>query len=118
MTLSDSCQSPGKSWRVGNPSRAPIHLRRAKCRIGYSEIEFVGHVITAEGHRPLPRLIEKIKIQKRPSSLRQLKAFLVLLNYYREFLPNVAQVSSPLYNLTLVDCRSNGIRGGRRVSFQ
>ena len=76
--------------------RASMQLRRDKCRIGYSEIEFVGNVITAEGHRPLPRLIEKIKIQE--------KAFLGLVNYYREFLPKVAQVASPLYNPTLGDC--------------
>ena len=48
--------------------RASMQLRRDKCRFGYSEIEFVGHVITEEGHRPLPRLIVKIKIQERSSS--------------------------------------------------
>ena len=85
--------------------RASMQLRRDKCRFGYSEIEFVWHVITGEGHRPLPRLIEKIKIQERPSSLRQLKAFLGLVNYYREFLSDVAQVASPLYNLTRRDCQ-------------
>ena len=79
---------------------ASMQLRRDKFKFGYEEIEFVGHIITAEGHRPLPWLIEKIKAQLRPSSPRKLKAFLGLANYYREFLPNAVRIASPLYNLT------------------
>ena len=39
---------------------ANVQLRRDKCKVGMYEGEFVGHVIAASGHRPLPSLIEKI----------------------------------------------------------
>ena len=38
--------------------KANVQLRRDKCTFGYSEGEFVGHIISKEGHRPIPRLVE------------------------------------------------------------
>ena len=33
-----------------------IQLRPEKCSLGFDEIEFIGHVLTAHGHKPLPIL--------------------------------------------------------------
>ena len=90
--------------------------REGKFKFGYAEIEFVGHIITAEGHRPVARLIEKIKAQLRPSSSQQLRAFLGQVNYYREFLPNATRIASPLYNLLVGVFSGNGRHNMRRFS--
>ena len=38
-----------------------IVLRREKCFFRYTKIEFVGHILSKEGNRPIPALVEKIK---------------------------------------------------------
>ena len=54
---------------------AKIQLRPDKCRIGYREIEFVGHIITSKGHRPLPSNVQKITACEPPKSKVELKDF-------------------------------------------
>lgn len=46
-----------------------------KCSFGYFEGEFVGHLISKEGHRPIPRLIEKVKNAQKPRTKRELLMF-------------------------------------------
>ena len=79
--------------------KAGLQLRRDKCKFAYCELEFVGHVVSANGHRPTPTLVERIRVQKQPNSVRELKAFLGLTNYYREYIRNYALIASPLYRL-------------------
>ena len=64
------------------------------------EGEFVGHVVSASGHSPLPSLVDKISRAARPGNCKELQRFLGLVNYYREYIPNMADVTQPLYDLT------------------
>ena len=80
--------------------RAGLQVRKSKCKFGYQSIEFVGHLITPEGHKPVPALVSRIGRQARPTNVRTLKSFLGLVNYYREFLPRMADIASPLCHLT------------------
>ena len=80
--------------------KANVQLRRDKCSFGYREGEFVGHMITAEGHYPTPRLVEKIKTAERPRTKKELLRFLGLVNYYREHVQGFANIAEPLYRLT------------------
>ena len=51
-------------------------------------------------HQPMPSLVNRIQEHSRPSSLREVKSFLGLPNYYREFIEDFSRVASPLYYLT------------------
>ena len=79
--------------------KAGLQLRRDKCKFAYRELEFVGHVVSANGHRPTPTLVERIRVQKQPNSVRELKAFLGFTNYYWEYIRNYALIASLLYRL-------------------
>ena len=79
---------------------ANVQLRRDKCKVGMREGEFVGHVVAASGHSPLPSLVDKISRAARPGNCKELQRFLGLVNYYREYIPNMADVTQPLYDLT------------------
>ena len=62
-------------------------------------IEYLGHKIDASGLHPLPDKIAAIVNAPRPHNITTLKAFLGLLNYYGKFIPNLATVLHPLYQL-------------------
>ncbi|KAL9965984.1 hypothetical protein ACROYT_G023987 [Oculina patagonica] len=55
------------------------------------------HVVTQDGISTDPEKIRVVKELPVPSDSRQLKAFLGTAGYYRQFVPNYAQVTCPLY---------------------
>ena len=80
--------------------RANIQLRRDKCRLAYSECEFLGHHISRTGRRPVLSYLEKVKSFPRPRSVKELQRFLGTVNYYRGYIANMATIAAPLYSLT------------------
>ena len=79
---------------------AGIQLRSEKCRFGYTEIDFLGHHITSEGRMSTKTSVELLLKFPRPNSLGELQSFLVSVNFYRAYIPRIAQVAQPLYTLT------------------
>ena len=79
---------------------ANLQLRKDKCCFGYNEIEFLGHSVSQYGYQPLSSNVVRIQRQARPSTVRQLRSFLGLVNYYRDFQPDLALRAAPLYELT------------------
>ncbi len=59
-----------------------------------------GHQISADGIKGLHQdNVEKIKNARRPKTKKEVKAFLGLTGYYREFIPNYAAKAVPLSDL-------------------
>ena len=79
---------------------AKIQLRPDKCRLGYQCAEFVGHLITPDGHQPLHSNVEKILAFKPPRDKLELQRFLGLVNFYRDYISNMASIAEPMYRLT------------------
>ena len=77
-----------------------MQLRREKCRFAYSEIEFLGHLMTPQGYQPHSSLVSKIKDQSHPNNSKELRSFLGLVNYYREFISRMSNLASPLFRQT------------------
>ena len=59
-------------------------LNRDKCVFAQPET-FLGHLISAAGVAPLPSKVEAIRNFAQPRTLKQLKRFLGMLNFYRRF---------------------------------
>ena len=62
-----------------------------KCVFGESELEFLGHHISARGIQPLPAKVDVVRRFEHLRSVKALQRFLGLVNFYRRFLPNVAK---------------------------
>ena len=75
-------------------------LRMDKCYFGYNEVEFLGLTLSNLGYRPLSSSICRIQHQARPSSVKHIRSFLGLVNYYRDFQPLLSEIAAPIYNLT------------------
>ena len=74
-------------------------LNPAKCVFGVSELDFLGHRVTAHGIRPLDDKVSAIQNFPQPSTLRGLREFLGMVNFYHRFIPNCAKILQPLNRL-------------------
>jgi hypothetical protein len=55
---------------------ARLVINGEKCEFAVWEVQFLGHHVTAEGIRPLPGRVAAIQDHPRPSTVKQLQAFL------------------------------------------
>ncbi|GJP59393.1 hypothetical protein CLOP_g11714 [Closterium sp. NIES-67] len=71
----------------------------SKCEFLKSELEFLGHVVGADGIKIDPKKIIAIRDWKPPTNLQELQSFLGFVNYVRRFIPNMAGITGPLTDL-------------------
>ena len=76
-----------------------LSVRLDKCVFAQSRVEQFGLVISEEGVRPSPENVTKVEAYPRPNNTKELKRFLGMSNYYREFVPKYAEISEPLQEL-------------------
>ena len=62
-------------------------------------MQYLGVTIDAEGTHPNIDKVRAIQEAPAPTSVKELKALLGLLNYYSKFLHNISSVLAPLYKL-------------------
>ncbi|CAH8609818.1 unnamed protein product [Dicrocoelium dendriticum] len=76
-----------------------ININPDKCKFGQPTVEFLGHKIDGEGIKPLPDKSQAILDYPMPQSVRSLRRFLGMINYYGRFIPNCADLLHPLTDL-------------------
>lgn len=76
-----------------------VNINRGKCKLAATTLEFLGHEVNQHGIRPLTQKVEAINNFPIPKTIRQLREFLGLVNFYRRFVPQCAAVLSPLTTL-------------------
>lgn len=80
-----------------------LRVRKEKCDFFRSSVEYLGHVIDAEGLHTAPSKTTAIVDAPPPQNVSQLRSFLGLLNYYGRFIPNLASLLRPLHELLCED---------------
>ena len=73
-----------------------LKLSLDKSRIGAARVDFLGHVILADGVRPNDARVAARARMPMPTDIKQLRSLLGGLSYYRKFLPNVAHHIRPV----------------------
>ena len=79
---------------------AGITLKPSKCRIAFEEVDFLGFVLSRDGIKPQKDLTNAIRDFTRPNNVKELKRFLGIVGFYRQFIPEFAKTSKPLTKLT------------------
>ncbi|BHF84456.1 hypothetical protein SprV_0902760700 [Sparganum proliferum] len=95
-----------------------VTLHPAKCILGATSLEFLGHLIDSNGIRPLPSKVAAIRDFPPPTSKRQLQRFLGMVNFYRRFLPNCADTILPLTSLLSGSKRTFELTPAALTSFE
>ena len=67
---------------------------------GQREVDYLGFRITREGIRPQPNKVQGILDMDRPKTQKQIRGFVGMVNYYRNFWPKRSKIMSPLTALT------------------
>ena len=70
-----------------------------KCVFGQSSVTFLGHTVSCDGILPMPEKVEAIRNFDLPTSRRQVRSFVGLINFYRRFIPNCSTLLQPLTDL-------------------
>ena len=68
--------------------------------IGFEDLEFVGHTVSKGQVGLHPDNVQKINVARRPQTKKEVRSFMGLVGYYRNYIPNFAAISAPLTDLT------------------
>ncbi len=80
-----------------------LKLNKDKCRFAVTEVRYLGHVIGNSTVKPDPEKVRAIADMPRPTDKKGVQRFLGLVTYLGKFIPNQAEVTAPLRQLTLQD---------------
>ena len=76
-----------------------FRLKKDKCHFMQTTVEYLGHVIDANGLHTSPKECQAITEAPAPKNIIELISFLGLVNYYGRFVPNLASGLHPLNRL-------------------
>ena len=76
-----------------------------KCEFVQDSIVYLGHVITCNGIKTNPRLIQKLQDIPEPTCVSDIRTFLGIVGYYRRFIENFSTKASPLTQLLKKDVK-------------
>ena len=80
--------------------QAGLNLTIEKCHFGVRQVEFLGRTISPEGISPQARKIQNFLDKLRfPKSKKALQRHLGFVNYYRNYIPRMAEKLNPFYKL-------------------
>jgi transposase InsO family protein len=77
-------------------SDAGLRINAEKSYFGRGAIEYLGYWVTREGIQPLPAKVDAMLSMEEPKTRRQLRAFVGLVNYYRDMWRRRSHVLAPL----------------------
>ena len=82
---------------------AGLKLKLEKCCFFKKHIQYLGHLILADGIQSLPEKLKSIAKMPAPRNPKEVKQFLGLVGYYRKFVPRFTDISRVLTHLTKKD---------------
>ena len=88
--------------------QAGLKLTIEKCHFGVRQVEFLGRTISPEGISPQARKIQTFPDKLRfPKSKKALQRYLGFVNYYRNYIPRLAEKLHPFYKLLKTEVPKN-----------
>ena len=84
-------------------AKTNLKLKPIKCKYALNKIKYLGNIISEEGLSPDPGKLQAIRDYPPPKSLKELRGFIGLCNYYRRRINNFSKYSKCLTDLTRKD---------------
>ncbi|MES9884855.1 MAG: reverse transcriptase domain-containing protein [Sedimenticola sp.] len=80
--------------------KANVKLRASKCEFMKEKMKYLGHIFTKDGVQADDSKTDLIRNYKRPTTIKELKQFLGLAQFYRKFIKDFSKICKPLHELT------------------
>jgi hypothetical protein len=84
--------------RIMNANRK---LKKTKCNFFKEEIEILGYKVNSEGIQPTEDRISCVRNFPLPTLIKELRSFMGLMFYCRDFIQNLAALAAPLSDLLI-----------------
>lgn len=83
--------------------KANMQLKPNKCEVVRNSVKLLGHVVSKDGIKMLPKRIAAFQKLPAPTTKKQLLSAIGSLSYYAHFVPNFAHTAAPLNRLRRKD---------------
>ncbi|KAI5316202.1 hypothetical protein L3X38_045378 [Prunus dulcis] len=80
--------------------RKKLFAKFSKCQFWLDRVNFLGHVISADGVYVDPQKVEAVVNWPQPTSVTEVRSFLGLAGYYCRFVEGFSTIAAPLTRLT------------------
>ena len=80
---------------LGAHAKAGLKLQPSKCQLFQEEIEYLGHMVSKHGIRPVPEYTQVIADWPLPHCKTEVRAWLGKTGYYQRFMRNYAALAKP-----------------------
>lgn len=90
-------------WVLSQLRRNGYYANPDKCEFYQNKVNFLGHVITADGVAVQQHKVDAVANWPRPQSVSDVRRFLGLTGYYRRFVDGHSRIAGPLSDLTCKD---------------
>ncbi|VDI60021.1 Hypothetical predicted protein [Mytilus galloprovincialis] len=84
---------------------ANLKLQPAKCNFDVKEVKFLGHIMSRRGIEVDPEKTNAVSQFPVPKTVKQVRSFLGMANYYRRFIKSHSDIVSPLTALLRKDAQ-------------
>ena len=81
-------------------AKAGLLLKWKKCNLLKNEVKFLGYRVSADGVRVDPDRIKAISEMAEPKTVTEVRRFVAMCNYVRQFIEQFAGIAEPLHELT------------------
>ncbi|XP_069502504.1 uncharacterized protein [Ambystoma mexicanum] len=80
--------------------KAHLTIKASKCQIGQGSVIYLGHEVVGGRIQQLPRKVQAVQDWSTPKKQTQVRAFLGLTGYYRNFIADYGTIAATLTALT------------------
>jgi hypothetical protein len=80
-----------------------LYAKMSKCEFFKPQLQFLGHVVSQDGLQVDPSKVDVVNNWQVPTTIKELRSFLGLANYFRKYVQGYSSLVAPLIQLTKLD---------------
>src|SRR3954463_1699995 len=88
---------------LGTLREHQLYAKFSKCEFWLQEVGFPGHIVSSGGIAVDPAKVKDVEEWQAPTAQTQVRAFLVLVGYYRKFVEGFSSIVRPMTQLLKKD---------------
>lgn len=94
-----------------------LTIKPEKFHLGFQELKFLGHTVSAQGVRPDPEKTAALSSFPTPTDKKSVRRFLGLRAYCRRFVEGFTEIPEQLTRITKSGVPSSGLRSSKQCSM-